>query len=179
MKIAITGHTSGIGLALFEYLQAQGHTCIGFSRSTGYDISKPVHRTRILLESLDSDIFVNNAYNDWDNSQLLMLEKIAEAWVGRNKLILNSASKITDGPTPFIGNHYYDTKKSLDNFVNKHQGLPYITNLKLGWVDTPRVKHIDKQKLSVENVAKIVGFIVENKGNLHVNSITVTPIDTA
>lgn len=35
MKYAVTGHTLGIGKAIYEELSPN---CIGFSKSTGYDI---------------------------------------------------------------------------------------------------------------------------------------------
>jgi NAD(P)-dependent dehydrogenase (short-subunit alcohol dehydrogenase family) len=175
MKIAITGHTSGIGLALFEHFQSSGHTCIGFSRSNGHDISKSIDRGRILLASLDADVFINNAYNNWDNSQYLMLEKVAAQWAGREKLIINSASKITDYEKPkydFL-QKYRDTKILLDNFTKMHQGLPYISNLKFGWVDTPRVTNSLEEKMSLEAVVKTVDFVVQNKGILNIKSLTL------
>jgi hypothetical protein len=38
MKIAITGHTSGIGKALFNILENRGHAMTGLSRRTGHNI---------------------------------------------------------------------------------------------------------------------------------------------
>ena len=38
MKIAITGHTKGIGKACFDLFNTDNN-CIGFSRSNGFDIS--------------------------------------------------------------------------------------------------------------------------------------------
>jgi nucleoside-diphosphate-sugar epimerase len=174
MKIAITGHTSGIGLALLNHFQSE-HTCIGFSRSNGYDISKSADRLRIVLESLDADVFINNAYNNWDDSQYLMLEKIATQWADRDKLIINSASKITDYEKPkydFL-QKYRDTKILLDNFTKMHEGLPYISNLKFSWVDTPRVANSLEEKMSVEKVVKLVDFVIQNKGTLYIKSLTL------
>jgi NAD(P)-dependent dehydrogenase (short-subunit alcohol dehydrogenase family) len=174
MKIAITGHTSGIGLALFEHFQTN-HTCIGFSRSNGYNISNPADRARILLESLDADVFINNAYNNWDNSQFLMLEKVASQWAGRDKLIINSASIITDSRRPINdpAEKYVQTKMLLDNFTKDYRGLPYISNLKFGWVDTPRVAKVDEKKMPVEKVVKLVDFVIQNKGMLYIKSLTL------
>ena len=175
MKIAITGHTSGIGLALFEHFQATGYTCVGFSRSSGYDISNPTDRTRIVLESVDADVFINNAYNNWDDSQHLMLETMAKQWAGQDKLIINSASVITDHVRPINdpAEKYVQTKRLLDNFTKMHQGLPYISNLKFGWVDTPRVASRLEEKMPVENVVKIVDFVIQNKGILSIKSLTL------
>lgn len=174
MKIAITGHTSGIGLALLNHFQTN-HTCIGFSRSNGYNISNPADRARILLESLDADVFINNAYNNWDNSQFLMLEKVASQWAGRDKLIINSASIITDSRRPVNdpAEKYVQTKMLLDNFTKDYRGLPYISNLKFGWVDTPRVAMFNEKKMPVEKVVKLVDFVIQNKGMLYIKSLTL------
>ena len=40
MKIAITGHTKGIGQAIYDLL-GQEHDVIGYSRSNGYNINQP------------------------------------------------------------------------------------------------------------------------------------------
>jgi len=37
MKVAITGHTYGIGAALKEKFDVEGQITMGFSRSNGYD----------------------------------------------------------------------------------------------------------------------------------------------
>ena len=37
-SIAITGHTQGIGSAIYERLGYSGYQCKGYSRSTGWDI---------------------------------------------------------------------------------------------------------------------------------------------
>ena len=59
MKIAITGHSRGIGKACFDLFSAE-HECVGFSRSNGYDISKGI--INIIDQSLECDVFINNAY---------------------------------------------------------------------------------------------------------------------
>jgi nucleoside-diphosphate-sugar epimerase len=51
MKIAITGHTQGLGQAFFNHFQS--HTVIGFSRSNGYNIASPADRNKILEELIN------------------------------------------------------------------------------------------------------------------------------
>ena len=71
MKIAITGHTQGIGQALATVFQQYGHDIIGFSRSNGFDISNADSRRAIIDQSQDADIFVNNAYHPTGQTSLL------------------------------------------------------------------------------------------------------------
>jgi short-subunit dehydrogenase len=66
-KIAITGHCRGIGQALFKAL-SMSNTCIGFDLEQGYDISRD--RERILHESMDCNVFINNAYYNDEQAHL-------------------------------------------------------------------------------------------------------------
>ena len=58
MKVAITGHSKGIGKALADIFETNGHTVLGFSRSNGFDISESANRISILNKSQDADIFI-------------------------------------------------------------------------------------------------------------------------
>ena len=58
MKIAITGHSKGIGKACFDVL-SKDHEVIGFSRSNGFNINQP---RKIFIASINCDVFINNAY---------------------------------------------------------------------------------------------------------------------
>jgi len=68
MKIAITGHKSGIGQALAKRLAEEGHTIIGISRSDGENIRRTAH-TASLIEPCD--IFINNAQSGYAQTELL------------------------------------------------------------------------------------------------------------
>jgi hypothetical protein len=59
MKIGITGHTSGLGKALFNYYESLGHECVGFSRSNGHDIA--TNFDDIISQASELDLFINNA----------------------------------------------------------------------------------------------------------------------
>ena len=60
-KIVITGHTSGIGKAIFDkFTEVSCHEIIGMSRSNGYDIEKDFDK--VVEEATGAEIFINNAY---------------------------------------------------------------------------------------------------------------------
>jgi nucleoside-diphosphate-sugar epimerase len=52
-KVAITGHTRGIGKFLVKRLETQGIKVKGFSKSNGYNIMKESTCKRIVKESLE------------------------------------------------------------------------------------------------------------------------------
>ena len=68
-KIIITGHTKGIGKAIFDkFTEVSCHKIIGMSRSNGYDIEKDFDK--IVEEATGADFFVNNAYRDGQQLKL-------------------------------------------------------------------------------------------------------------
>lgn len=91
MKYAITGHTSGIGKALFESLSPN---CLGFSRSNGYNITSKEDRKKIVNEAYDCDVFINSATEEM--GQTLLLIDMFYAWQNTHKRIINVGSRIAE-----------------------------------------------------------------------------------
>jgi hypothetical protein len=69
MKCIVTGHTNGIGKSIYQHFIDKGFEVYGMSRSNGYDITK--QQSKIIAESSDCDIFVNCAYSDLGQLNLL------------------------------------------------------------------------------------------------------------
>lgn len=178
MKIAITGHTKGIGKEIFEYFQSQGHTCIGFARSNGYDIGLKEDRERILTETLDCDIFVNNACVLTDNSQFILLRAKHAQWLKTNKIIINVSSKAGDfaKSSHFEWPLYASFKERQDAFCELTYGNPWVINLKPGTVDTEMTQKQTKPKMNVTSVTKVLDFILSCKDDFRVQSITFIPL---
>jgi hypothetical protein len=88
---AITGHTAGIGKRLYERLNPNA---IGFSLSTGYNITNPNDRQRIIRESKDCDVFVNNAPAGF--GQTLLFLELFDVWKDQPKTIINVGSRIAE-----------------------------------------------------------------------------------
>lgn len=161
MKVAITGHTRGLGLALFKHFSA--HDVIGFSRSNGYDIADPISRSKILEQLADADIFINNAYNNYDDSQLQLLMSVYDLWKDLDKVIINVSSRYTTGVEK-----YCKDKEQQDLFCkSKEFLLPYILNLKPGLFNTDRVKNIQGKRMSVDNIVGIVDFALNSSCKIH------------
>jgi short-subunit dehydrogenase len=131
MKVAITGDNSGIGLALSNIFKNLGHTVIGFSRSTGFDIGDTLSRKEILDFSSGCDIFINNAWHT--TGQIELLQSVLNEWVGLNKNIINISSNVKMLPeTLFVDEKhkaYRDSKIEIDNLINNYQGTINILNV--------------------------------------------------
>jgi short-subunit dehydrogenase involved in D-alanine esterification of teichoic acids len=168
MKCAITGHTKGIGKALFDYFSGKGEV-VGFSRTIGYDISKEIDRYKIVNLSDDCDIFINNAYSDLTpNSQLELLRSIHEKWRDQEKIIINISSRFTDS------NHVYSvSKKAIDNYCsNAIRDKVYIINIKPGLTDTLRVRDMQGSKMSVHQIVEVLEFILLKRNQFRIHNIT-------
>lgn len=161
MKVIITGHTQGLGLAFCNYFK--GHEVIGFSRSNGYNIADLISRNKILEAIQDADIFINNAYNNYDDAQFQLLTSAYNLWQGTDKVIVNLSSRYTTG-----SEKYCKDKELQDIFCkSKEFTLPYIINLKPGLIDTNRVKHILGNRLSVNEVVDVLDFALNTSYKVH------------
>lgn len=99
-KIAITGHTKGIGKGLHEYFKSKGCEVAGFSLDNGFDIANP---DPILEQSQDCDLFFNNAYNGYAQVEL------AKQWQKKhwdtNRFIIHTSSMAAE-PLADIPNNF-------------------------------------------------------------------------
>ena len=86
MKCCITGYTRGLGQVINDYLVSQGWTVIGFNSSTKLD--------RIVELSENCDLFVNNAYGDG-----IQIELLNQLYNSVGKMIV-CGSVVTDFPDP-------------------------------------------------------------------------------
>ena len=101
-KIAITGHTKGIGLAISELL-SQKHKIRGYSKSNGNNVMRPAGIVKDIIE-WDADIFINNAYAP--EAQVRILYKLYEQWENKPKLIINMGATSSDSINNFTRHGY-------------------------------------------------------------------------
>ena len=147
MRYAITGHTAGIGLALYNKVQPN---CIGFAKSIGYDITVKEDRTKIIENSMDCDVFINNASSGI--GQVYLLYELYEQWQHLDKIIVNISSDTTCGIKNYM--HIYSAYKiALDKASEQLSHLNNkckVINIRFGWVGTQRVLDNYKPKSYIE-----------------------------
>lgn len=123
MKIAITGHTSGLGKSLLNCAAIRSLDTIGFSRSNGFDISNHDTRVEIIKQSHDCDVFINNAYDKY--AQIDLLYDLYSEWKTQRKLIVTIGSMASNAAEWRLRPCIYSTvKKALDvatyQLINSH-----------------------------------------------------------
>lgn len=139
-KIAITGHTRGFGKYMFRHLFEDGHEVLGFSKSTGYDITNKKHRESIIEQAEEFDIFINCAQARFAQTELLY--NLFDKWDTQKKMIINIGSNARD-------------------FTNKNQPYKY-------GVQKLALNHASKQ-LGRAGICKVVtmdyGYLIRDQGS--------------
>ena len=91
MKVAITGGTAGIGLALANIFEANNHEVVALSRRNGYNI-RSLPKVAGMIEPCD--MFINNAQAGFAQTELLF--EVWRRWEGQTKTIVNVSTQMTD-----------------------------------------------------------------------------------
>ena len=157
MKIALTGHSNGLGKALFEFL-SQKHEIVGFSRSNGYDIKSPFDRKKIIKESKDCDIFVNLVHNYYHQTDLLL--ELHKSWKGLQKYIINIGTSAVDDEKFGHGDY-----QMLEYKVQKSTLIDMITTLKRSF-QYPILKLYVISEINFNQDISNLNSIIENECKL-------------
>ena len=116
MKVAITGGTAGIGLALAKQFEADGHEVVALSRRNGYNI-RSIPKVTNMIESCD--MFINNAQVGFAQTELLF--EVWRRWEGQHKTIVNIGTQMTDMTVP--------PKREWDEYIIQKKALELAENL--------------------------------------------------
>ena len=166
MRIAITGHTKGIGKACADIFSE--HEVLGFSRSNGLDINEP---EEIFKSAEDCDVFINNAYSH--RHQIDLFNLFYNSWEDTNKHIINVNSIVKYPIQRPILEKYKKDKVALQNAVDdvylgaKGHGSCKVTNINPGLVATRQDVKYTHPALEPIEVAKTIQWCVEQKFNVY------------
>lgn len=131
IKIGLTGHTGGFGMFIADELHerfeainrysAEDASMIGFSRSTGHDVTNSDHVESIFDEEMS--VIINNA--EAGDGQLL----VAKAALKNNVPCLTIGSKITEVDVTTLGQEEIDKKekKTIVKEYAEANNQDYIT----------------------------------------------------
>ena len=182
MKIAITGHTHGIGEAFAKQLSARGHEIIGISRSDGENIRRVPH-TASLIEP--TDLFINNAQSNYAQTELLyeVWDRWAKWLPARHKWIWNISTQMTQSPidikvggqSDVIMSQYRNQKLALEEASRQLQyteAWPHISIIRPGSVGTTE-NYNSKERSDVNVWVKSVIDTFTQHQNIHVSELSI------
>ena len=181
MKIAITGHTAGIGQALAKEYQFAGHEIVGLSQREGNNIR---NIPKICDQIEPCDIFVNNAQAGYAQTELLF--EMAHRWSGTKKHIIVISTMMTQAPVSTLTgldmDHYRLQKVALEEAVRqiRHRCLGVkITIVRPGNIATGPGKTVPPSA-DVDNWARTLLnlFKIAQNNNLAVPEISLGPLNT-
>lgn len=176
MKIAITGSTAGIGLALSNILRKHGHEIVELSRRLGYNI-KSVPKVVNIIE--DCDLFINNAQDGYSQTELLF--EVFNRWQDKsNKKIWVISTDLTRMPSAIdIPGHtklevikYRNQKLALEDACRQLQMLHLVDILiiKPGAVATQEGQSADEfPYCNVDDWATTLVNLLKDLDNKHLS----------
>jgi len=175
-KIAIIGHTRGIGKAIADLYQKKNHTVVGLSSSNGYDLQ--CSQIEIMEQLDECQLIVLNAYVG--RGQMTLLKRIYGKFVFENKkvVVITSTSGTPVGEDEDLQNpeyiDYCENKKNLISYIEELQ--QELLNKPLSVydvcpdvVDTDMTKGLweDLPKLKADEVAEAVRYCFESTFNVN------------
>jgi NADP-dependent 3-hydroxy acid dehydrogenase YdfG len=182
-RVALTGHTSGIGKAIYNTLKKEGYNIVGLSRSTGFDLSKFHEKSfqdKLYHILKDVDIFINNAHLLY--TQIDILYFAYDEWRSKNKTIINISSTSGDKAQDKKQQLSYQIEKiALDEACKQLDSGSKckVINIRPGWVDTPAAKNyyrpIGITMLKPQDVADIVAYILNQPNEIYIKNISIEP----
>lgn len=174
MKIAITGHTRGIGKACADLLGKE-HNIVGLSKSTGYDIN---NTNKVIMRVNPCDVFINNAYSGVQQSELFVrLFKIWENEPNKTIVNINSRSKyLANGGSGM----YTADKKHLDHaseamaLRNQFKKCRVI-NINPGYVDTDMIPDDARQYdiLTPQKLAETIKWCLDQPQDIEIYELSI------
>ena len=175
-KIAIIGHTRGIGKAIADLYQKKNYTVVGLSSSNGYDLE--CSQVEIMEQLDDCKLIVLNAYVG--RGQMTLLKRIYGKFVFEDKkvAVITSTSGTPMGEDEELLDpeyaEYCKNKKTLIEYIEQLQqellNKPLsVYDICPDVVDTDMTKGLweDLPKLRANEVAEAVRYCFESTFNVN------------
>lgn len=178
MKIAVTGHSAGIGQALAKEYSDRGHEIVGLSRRNGYNI-RNIPKICDAIEPCD--MLINNAQAGYAQTEILF--EMAKRWTNSNKHIVVISTMMTQDPYSSIPglemDQYRIQKIALEQAVHQIRyrklGIKF-TIVRPGNIATSADKTVPPAA-DVDNWAKTLVNMLDmaNANNLRLAEISLAP----
>jgi NAD(P)-dependent dehydrogenase (short-subunit alcohol dehydrogenase family) len=188
MKVAITGHTRGIGKKISEYFISLGYEIVGLSKSTGSDLSIEKNKTNAISKIIECDIFVNNAfvsiektYSHHSYVPVEILFEVHKAWKNnpsKKIFVIGSMSSSLYMTRDYGYGGYQISKMALDKsswLLSHASEYPMIHLLKPGRVDTDMVKNRMGPKMKTGDLIPVIDFCMKHSNTIYIREIAFDP----
>ena len=187
-RVAITGHTKGIGEQLWNRLEDRGIQLKGFSKSTGYNLQRVSTCKKVVQEVVDwnADVFINNAYVP--DNQVRLLYLLYEHWENKPRLIINLSATSSDSITNFSQMGYnenwtpYVSDKARLDFASLQLANMYkkgkcrVSLVKPGFVDTDSTamfkEFAEDYMMTADSVAEQLEWLVDLGKEVQVRNLS-------
>jgi NADP-dependent 3-hydroxy acid dehydrogenase YdfG len=170
MKIAITGHTDGIGESIYNTLIKE-FDVIGLSRSNGFDIKNV---DKIIEQIDDCDVFINNAYEK--NYQTILFELLFDKWISLPKTIINMNSSCvyhSSDWSPEYANNKKEFKNTSINIIrNNTDKLVRVTNLYPSTLSSHEGFE-DLNKIDIEHLSNMICWIIKQPQEIEIREMSI------
>ena len=175
MKIAITGHSRGIGKELYNIFDVD-HQVEGFSRSNGFNISE---KHRLIARSVkDCDVFVNNAWKGY--YQLELLNAVFDMWKDdETKTIVNISSLSKYHGLSGNTSGYSASKAALSHqafiLMFKTDRKCRMINVNPGYVETDMTKKLPgtTSMLSAKECADAIAWAINQPQHVEIGELSL------
>lgn len=178
MKIAITGHTAGIGKSFAEQLANRGHSIVGISRRKGENIRRIAHTASIIEPC---DMFINNAQAGYAQTELLY--EVWSRWQGKERYVWNISTAMTqlpvnstpDGQDDVVMSQYRNQKLALEEASRQlgyKSSWPKISIIRPGGVATQEHLH-NSNKANVTVWVQSVIDIFSHNNTISISEISI------
>lgn len=172
-KIAITGHTQGLGKILFNLYQKNQYEVYGASRSNGFDFNVPNNIHRFLEDIETYDILINNAPGQFQSD---IFQDIYRKWQGKKKVILNVGSRTTQFSVSKA--MQYGAEKAHLDFLTRsaqHFGTqyPYVLLIRPGFFGGVRSQNKEGPKVDPKYIADVIKFMIDNVENYRILDLVI------
>jgi NAD(P)-dependent dehydrogenase (short-subunit alcohol dehydrogenase family) len=172
-KVAITGHSKGLGSILFERYSKKGLVVLGASRQNGYDLNNSQTLNAFCEQIKDYHLLINNAPGGF---QRHVLRKMFHLWRGKDKIIMNVGSRATQFSVS-AAMDYGTEKAALDFYVRSAQhfgqGSPHVLLIRPGYFGGDRSKNKEVDKIDPNHVADLIELMIDNVSKYKILDLVV------
>lgn len=182
-KILVAGN-SEFGLAEEIKNSLKDHDVTFLSRTTGYDLTQSTNQARFADMAIDHDIIILCSALFKFNQTLLLDAVYKKLKAAKKTALIICVGSTTDRVKKATEWLYNAEKKALRDYCNSlgmmgvWNGGPRVTLISFGSLSNVQEKHPDRICMPIQDAANYIKWIVEQPAHLHINELSVDPLQT-